>query len=149
MRSSTISTHTPLAGCDVHVLFPPFLCSRFQLTHPSRGATPREKNACTKPKFQLTHPSRGATSAGRFPTLSAQFQLTHPSRGATRARAFICSVISISTHTPLAGCDAYPPPLFWWVTFQLTHPSRGATLHFVASGLHHHKRWTFSFIQEP
>ena len=34
-----ISTHTPHAGCDSFFLLSYFICFRFQLTHPMRGAT--------------------------------------------------------------------------------------------------------------
>ncbi len=102
-----ISTHTPLAGCDL-----------------------KRRNRNKKPfRFQLTHPSRGATvmcGRGFAPRI---FQLTHPSRGATYIIFLIVSFKIISTHTPLAGCDVpRRQHIQERLQFQLTHPSRGATV---------------------
>ena len=104
--NARISTHTPLAGCDfllkqfINIIYP------FLLTHPSRGATPRSPPAVPFHKFLLTHPSRGATLAN-----------------------YGCKLwCAISTHTPLAGCDASNRvEINSLDAFLLTHPSRGAT----------------------
>ena len=122
----TISTHTPLTGCNSNARGraalrsfllthpsrgatlcpePPEKTGGFLLTHPSRGATQTATNAAKAQAFLLTHPSRGATSTSSSCLHTAQFLLTHPSRGATR---FTCA----------AGPGK---------TFLLTHPSRGAT----------------------
>ena len=165
--------HAPLAGCDVaqeiicriHHNFNPrtprgvrplaacvsVMRSRFQSTHPSRGATVRPVVAGFQPKFQSTHPSRGATGLarrsqggegisihaplagcdGRITSncfVKARFQSTHPSRGATPVAAVSAQSDGISIHAPLAGCDIvqsmYPTDPY---LFQSTHPSRGAT----------------------
>ena len=105
------------------------MTSRFQSTHPARGATRRY--VCTNEgwRFQSTHPARGATVCNallhllkldfnpRTPrgvrhllaegqSAILEFQSTHPARGATR---WCC----------------------WWRSsapqFQSTHPARGAT----------------------
>ena len=81
---------------------------QFQLTHPSRGATILMllHNLLIR-AFQLTHPSRGATSFLFVLVRRLIFQLTHPSRGATQGRWLgYAQFDRISTHTPLAGCDA-------------------------------------------
>ena len=122
-----ISIHAPLAGCDrlpatgcssCQHFNPRTPCgvrqyvgdrlwtpSRFQSTHPLRGATSSTVKSLTFGKFQSTHPLRGATyiycTEGR-PDL---FQSTHPLRGATHV-AEACNVSK---------------------TFQSTHPLRGAT----------------------
>ena len=104
--SSGISTHTPHTGCDTggfrqacgvcnfnshtphgvrrflrSFFSPPF---KFQLTHPTRGATSSEhfKPSGTN-AFQLTHPTRGATALTASDVGAVGFQLTHPTRGAT------------------------------------------------------------------
>ena len=146
-----ISIHAPLAGCD---LLPPLghdklldfnprtpcgvrriLCrmaarkSRFQSTHPLRGATFATILDSKLSKFQSTHPLRGATESDRGGAkIHLTFQSTHPLRGATRYICFRllvsryfnprtpCGVrlqpsdnrqrgVSISIHAPLAGCD--------------------------------------------
>ncbi len=103
--------------------------SRFQSTHPSRGATEYttfcalfshisihaplagcdaafSASFCLYESFQSTHPSRGATSSLIPQGSAVQFQSTHPSRGATRK-------------SRLRGGLNH--------AFQSTHPSRGAT----------------------
>ena len=104
-KQNSISTHTPLAGCDIG------LCSQF----------------VTAFEFQLTHPSRGATCLISPLKPFQKFQLTHPSRGATNGISFPVNRSCISTHTPLAGCDALSCKASVEAAFQLTHPSRGAT----------------------
>ena len=103
--------------------------TRFQFTHPGRGATPSKRDtASTKSSFQFTHPGRGATQAG----LVARQTLT------------------VSIHAPREGCDiailwaSLPASRFnsrtpggvrlnemleglGKVGFQFTHPGRGAT----------------------
>ncbi len=100
-----ISTHAPLARCDAggncfsrrH---------KFQLTHLLRGATIfRSKNAFRR-QFQLTHLLRGATPDFVFYKHPFKFQLTHLLRGATVHLAKKRREQIISTHAPLARCDA-------------------------------------------
>ena len=56
-----ISIHAPLAGCDTPRPQRPRPWSRFQSTHPLRGATRGERPLLWIEKFQSTHPLRGAT----------------------------------------------------------------------------------------
>ena len=100
--------------------------------------------------FQSTHPLRGATGIGKSRASISVFQSTHPLRGATLTSCYTLSVLSISIHAPLAGCDfrrfprASAPANFNPRTpcgvrlerrihplrasgFQSTHPLRGAT----------------------
>ena len=68
--------------------------SKFQSTHPSRGATHLLFFLTHSNQFQSTHPSRGATfDPGEFCISMAKFQSTHPSRGAT------ISTLSMSVST--------------------------------------------------
>ncbi len=123
LQLTLISTHTPLAGCDVgrgsHCLLcwyfnshPPrgvrqarrwcvVVFQGFQLTHPSRGATPVRSRSKSSFIFQLTHPSRGATRSEANTRRVPQFQLTPPSRGATAFdRWRIRQNRNFNSHTP-------------------------------------------------
>ena len=103
----SISTHTPLAGCNyggvvtrcgrVHYFYSHTPCGvqrcmcpyrprppLFLLTHPLRGATPYIVGMDAEQKFLLTHPLRGATAAVCRECDRLRFLLTHPLRGATR-----------------------------------------------------------------
>ena len=126
--ADSVSIHAPLAGCDVINQKSLLDASRFQSTHPSRGAT---SSTCTssslaqsfnprtprgvrrrlirirKPlrAFQSTHPSRGATAHKGCSVVRATFQSTHPSRGATIPACLAHRHLLVSIHAPLAGCD--------------------------------------------
>ena len=81
-------------------------------------------------KFQLTHPTRGATRMffKRIDNLG-NFN-SHTPHGVRHSTRFCyVSYYVISTHTPHTGCDNF----FWahcfhFHRFQLTHPTRGATM---------------------
>ena len=99
-----ISTHTPLAGRDLH--------GRrharhdgFLLTRPSRGVTRRNKKTAQFYIFLLTRPSRGVTEITACSGKEGKFLLTRPSRGVTDADEHESAAEGISTHTPLAGRD--------------------------------------------
>ena len=80
--------------------------TRFQSTHPLRGATRRPPRGSPAWAFQSTHPLRGATA--HFLCLRRDdviFQSTHPLRGATGGRPPQPPAPCISIHAPLAGCD--------------------------------------------
>ena len=80
--------------------------SRFQFTHPVRGATQLSSIAQTVDyEFQFTHPVRGATLSGEVPSLSDAFQFTHPVRGATALQCGLKKHDIVSIHAPRAGCD--------------------------------------------
>ena len=57
-------------------------------------------------RFQLTHLLRGATRKRNRWTGIRRFQLTHLLRGATTRDGLSYQQIAISTHAPLARCDA-------------------------------------------
>ena len=60
-RTRPISIHAPIVGCDTSTISPLGAFSLFQSTHPSWGATRRNKMWKIYQKFQSTHPSWGAT----------------------------------------------------------------------------------------
>ena len=106
-RLSWISTHTPLAGCDLSFreVFQPYF---YFNSHTPRGV----RHAQTCPDSRRLHISTHTPLAGcdtlKLVRIAAVyiFQLTHPSRGATyRLHCAMFLLTYISTHTPLAGCD--------------------------------------------
>ncbi len=58
-------------------------------------------------KFLLTRPSRNVTMSCIVKDGGEQFLLTRPSRDVTIGRKRYEKVITISTHTPLAGRDLW------------------------------------------
>ncbi len=105
LRGHVISTHTPLAGRDVRLTSVRLEIKNFN-SHAPRGA--RRTSALRLPssrRFQLTRPSRGATPSASKLRPNSEFQLTRPSRGATADQKKWTEKIAISTHTPLAGRD--------------------------------------------
>ncbi len=126
----SISIHAPLTGCDQAAETSGLPVPPFQSTHPSRGATsPRIFSGADSSGFQSTHPSRGATKrlSYRIITLS-DFNPRTPHG----VRQFVTkcpkTVIFISIHAPLTGCDdSRLEVCAMRIVFQSTHPSRGAT----------------------
>ena len=124
-----ISIHAPRAGCDGFDEHSPSKWSKFQSTHPVRGATnfyvfrcasalrisihaPRAGCDGTLPSyciirflFQSTHPVRGATVVLLIYSTCVIFQSTHPVRGATIGDVSQNTWTYISIHAPRAGCD--------------------------------------------
>ena len=61
LKCSKISTHTPLAGCDSQAYMDSNICEYFN-SHTPRGVRHCIRSNIEKiGRFQLTHPSRGAT----------------------------------------------------------------------------------------
>ena len=126
-RTRKISTHAPLARCDLTALTCGLFLG-FQLTHLLRGAT---SGTCNPPgafQFQLTHLLRGATTLCHITSIMHKFQLTHLLRGATFCRTekinandnFNSRTSCEVRHRDPAGAGAA-------AIFQLTHLLRGAT----------------------
>ncbi len=123
-----ISTHTPLAGCNLCPAPKPAISAVFLLTHPLRGATWSAYGAIVNLKISTHTPLAGCniqdirerdnhlhfyshTPCGvqrysaHYRICYDKFLLTHPLRGATVLAWSNSLIISISTHTPLAGCN--------------------------------------------
>ena len=81
--SDEVSIHAPREGCDTSPLTSSKPSSRFQFTHPGRGATRSSTIVEARLRFQFTHPGRGATS----PQVRSMQQST------------------VSIHAPREGCD--------------------------------------------
>ncbi len=102
----------------------------FQLTHPSRGATHREHYPGFPLRHFNSHTPRGVRPVSARSMYSLTIISTHTPLAGCDAGAFPTAgrLDNISTHTPLAGCDAPCGQCRAAKrSFQLTHPSRGAT----------------------
>ena len=129
MRSGTVSIHAPWEGCDRLSFCTWCRMSRFQFTHPGKGATTLlyTKLPITF-RFQFTHPGKGATGVKviadsaepRFNSRTLgrvrlcqracvspfhRFQFTHPGKGATTLNSHNSNSNDVSIHAPWEGCD--------------------------------------------
>ena len=147
----TISIHAPRAGCDSLAHFCDVKLTRFQSTHPVRGATfsastgpfrsgnfnPRtpcgvrpadDKSATFRHYFNPRTPC-GVRQRRHIRAAHLDiFQSTHPVRGATSGCGGKHQRLPIfqSTH-PVRGATAIPDNAVYCLQFQSTHPVRGAT----------------------
>ena len=65
-------------------------------------------------RFQFTHPGKGATRVcARLLFISLRFQFTHPGKGATSTEEFGRDNTRVSIHAPWEGCDCSRFRLFW------------------------------------
>ena len=121
----SISTHTPLTGCNEKIFI------KFSKTGNFYSHTPHGVQLYVtgwKSKrlgFLLTHPSRGATSRKRFLPSCNEFLLTHPSRGATHLKILFFIFLFISTHTPLTGCNPIFHQMNGWYVISTHTPLTG------------------------
>ena len=156
-RTTTISTHAPLAGRDSS--------ARSTATRARRNFNPRAPcgarlwpkiESATAKAFQPTRPLRGATRKKRTPrrwhVISTHaplagrdrcqsdvrgedhiFQPTRPLRGATSSRLASVFFIKFQPTRPLRGATSRIGTLLGGETFQPTRPLRGATSWSAAS----------------
>ena len=101
-----ISIHAPRAGCDPPSPSSTRLLSRFQSTHPVRGAT-AAASSCWLGRVISIHAPRAGCDSVHLDRLAVdlQFQSTHPVRGATARSRGHGHYRQISIHAPRAGCD--------------------------------------------
>ena len=102
-------------------------------------------------RFQFTHPGKGATAEQERVQLSGiSFQFTHPGKGATADSPLSVGASTVSIHAPWEGCDLATPYgqsqevrfnsrtlgrvrpgrqmcAMLLSMFQFTHPGKGAT----------------------
>ena len=122
----SISIHAPHAGCDIREFGAYSWDSKFQSTHPMRGATHFCNLGDCIRRFQSTHPMRGATLlVSLLPRPRLGFQSTHPMRGATARDARRARVSVISIHAPHAGCDSRTSYLCWSSCISIHAPHAG------------------------
>ena len=100
-----ISIHAPLAGCDGHLRPVRASVDHFNPRTPCGVRPRRTSTPCGVSRFQSTHPLRGATLDDSHYNSTSAFQSTHPLRGATYAYYANGNSKVISIHAPLAGCD--------------------------------------------
>ena len=149
--NDAISTHTPHTGCDEKGNENDDEIIKFQLTHPTRGATGGlAAGGCRVPNFN-SHTPHGVRHAEMLMVLCDLYISTHtPHTGCDLMQYVYDYEYKISTHTPHTGCDVYARPLEMFLSdfnshtphgvrrrngyicltetkFQLTHPTRGAT----------------------
>ena len=135
MRSSlqsVVSIHAPWEGCDGTAQHPSHNRSKFQFTHPGKGATialtpsvswltsfnsrtlgrvrrSRKVSEIVRKQFQFTHPGKGATDIPSRSLLILSFQFTHPGKGATSTPRRSYPATPVSIHAPWEGCDKVLP----------------------------------------
>ena len=101
-----ISIHAPLAGCDSTTIRRSRRLSRFQSTHPLRGAT-REQiilyMACGhfNPRTPCGVRPVGAALNGK----TLRISIHAPLAGCDGESMICANALTISIHAPLAGCD--------------------------------------------
>ena len=84
--------------------------SRFQSTHPARGATQRQSTNGKEQYISIHAPREGCDSTGMaFLEGELEFQSTHPARGATYDAMMQRKAAEISIHAPREGCDCSRP----------------------------------------
>ena len=103
-----ISTHTPLTGCNGGVTSIP-LCLADFYSHTPHGVQHFIYNkAIPTFEFLLTHPSRGATFCSKMLKKDDTISTHTPLTGCNMLLSLMLSASRISTHTPLTGCNEYP-----------------------------------------
>ena len=104
-RILSISIHAPHAGCDPY--FSAYATVIFISIHAPHAGCDRLTmwTRWDSSRFQSTHPMRGATLAFVSREAQLRFQSTHPMRGATHFRFVSFATGEISIHAPHAGCD--------------------------------------------
>ncbi len=103
-----ISTHTPLAGCDASAKTGACSTTNFNSHTPCGVRRGFPLYLCTDRAFQLTHPLRGATCSAPYRSFHSFYFNSHTPCGVRPAYNLLPLIGDvISTHTPLAGCDGH------------------------------------------
>ena len=147
-----VSIHAPWEGCDAWVSLLSNCYTKFQFTHPGKGATYDDSPLHIAYEFQFTHPGKGATYASMQCYRMCVVSIHAPWEGCDCLRQgsctslllvsihapwegcdldegwFCCRYDEVSIHAPWEGCDTFGAlsnlPI---ATFQFTHPGKGAT----------------------
>ena len=124
-----ISIHAPLAGCDFQQQPFQIAKSRFQSTHPLRGATTSPVSCANWLIYFNPRTPCGVRPLKRVQLFhSCVISIHAPLAGCDQKSSGPSQSRWISIHAPLAGCDCVgllDPPIV--SIFQSTHPLRGAT----------------------
>ena len=128
--SGRVSIHAPREGCDPTGSSHSNVCSiSFNSRTPGGVRRSRTYNASRRSRFQFTHPGRGATSMTSTTTSTTSSFNSRTPGGVrpARRRPRRCGGY-VSIHAPREGCDtAYRNIYVRTDAFQFTHPGRGAT----------------------
>ena len=83
-KALMISIHAPREGCDLSTGGFTLQTTKFQSTHPARGATGGRCTDATHSAYFNPRTPRGVRlAAGKLLSINNTFQSTHPARGAT------------------------------------------------------------------
>ena len=151
-RLQRVSIHAPREGCDEFKQIDLAPDSKFQFTHPGRGATgagcsltaiPRGFNSRTPGGVRLARssyvsqllpvsihaPREGCDiKAHREDTIQLRFNSRTPGGVRLAVSEPIVLPPAVSIHAPREGCDRMKDLLIKYTSkFQFTHPGRGAT----------------------
>ena len=100
-----ISIHAPLAGCDAP-FFAALVCtSYFNPRTPCGVRRGHRRSGKCSSKFQSTHPLRGATGDEAGDDRVERISIHAPLAGCDIILVTSLEIIEISIHAPLAGCD--------------------------------------------
>ena len=99
--SALVSIHAPREGCDLTIDAYSSSATGFNSRTPG-GVRPARATICTATtRFQFTHPGRGATMVLICLKVYQMFQFTHPGRGATfPSSLFIILLCRFNSRTP-------------------------------------------------
>ena len=102
-----VSIHAPWEGCDLLVVLLLSLLTKFQFTHPGKGATRRvEHSYILRVMFQFTHPGKGATvSENEYGRIYYGFNSRTLGRVRRKKSEGVKTILSVSIHAPWEGCD--------------------------------------------
>ena len=102
-----VSIHAPWEGCDSSLQFKVEQESKFQFTHPGKGATHPAIEFQGEQGVSIHAPWEGCDYLiGAMGNSSLLFQFTHPGKGATAVVTTSEISISVSIHAPWEGCDS-------------------------------------------
>ena len=104
-KESKISIHAPLAGCDARLRYQHSRESKFQSTHPLRGATQPRAVGQARLDFNPRTPCGVRHPAGKVIRFTHFISIHAPLAGCDEAAKAEQAQQAISIHAPLAGCD--------------------------------------------
>ena len=100
-----VSIHAPRAGCDLFCFGFPTFASGFNSRTPCGVRLPCGTCYACQSKFQFTHPVRGATSSTDFVFNRMYVSIHAPRAGCDLKCNRQVTPLYVSIHAPRAGCD--------------------------------------------
>ena len=99
---------------------------RFNSRTPGGVRLPSLCNSSSSSRFQFTHPGRGATERWATPAeADSQFQFTHPGRGATEQFGKGGIIVSFNSRTPGGVRRISPATFHRWQDVSIHAPREG------------------------